>query len=77
MPFLQNAAVHEFQTACKRLLEVPWDGCLQFQQHCLLAVDFLVLSTTQPLYIVGKLGNESQTPLRSAGCRVALFTCSE
>lgn len=52
---------------------MPWDGCLQFQLHCLLAVDLFVLSTMQPLYIVGKLGNENQTPLRSASCRVALF----
>ena len=73
MPLLGDAAMLEFQTARERLLEVPWDGCLQFQQRCLLAVDFLVLSATQPLYVVGKLGNESQTPLTSVGCRVALL----
>lgn len=57
----------------REALEVPWGGCLQSQWHFLLAADFLVLSATQPLYAEGKLGNESQTPLRSAGCRVALF----
>lgn len=39
MPLLGGAAMPEFQTAHKRPVEVPWEGCLLLACH-----GFIVLS---------------------------------
>lgn len=77
MPVLGGAAVPEFQTGRRRLLEVPWDGCLQFQWHFLLARIFLC--SPQPSTLREDSPQESAeiSWLYSSPFLLADRTCSE